>query len=130
MKTSISAVILLMVLIFLKGCSEPACGCVQIDTLVSINFEDQQGRNLVNPDHPQAMTEQNTDLFYVIDGQNTSLAYLRFEDSTMDTLKVQYKKGDNLEVVEKVWYNHELRWNRTIADGPRSFTVIRHVEGK
>lgn len=159
MKIKLLPIICLTVLLgIMQGCSTQVCGCMQIDTQIHINFVDQNGHSLVNPNHPHAMTKRNTDLLFlengqkkivdhkfevvadtadsryflniqpnIIKGQNTSIAYLRFDDSTMDTLKVEYQYGDNLEVVEKVWYNQQLRWDREEGQ-PRLFKVTRNIE--
>lgn len=42
---------------------------VVIETSINISFVDGKGSDLLNPDHSEAITEQNTDLYYLIDGK-------------------------------------------------------------
>lgn len=39
------------------------------DIRMNISFVDETGNDLLNPNHPDAITEQNTDLYYVVDGE-------------------------------------------------------------
>lgn len=86
-----SLIVLFCLLAFsiLKGCSQQACGCVHFDTDVIIKFVDQDGRNLVNPDHPQAMTQRNTDLFVLEEDGEKQVAGDLF-DVLVDSTRSRY----------------------------------------
>lgn len=150
-------IFLIIILFILKACSTSVCGCAFFNTDITLNYVDQNGEQLINTDHPHAINYRNFDMYYVVKGkkervhefeiierdsgnyyinlypniirgQKTAITYIEFGDSTLDTIKVQYKAGDGLEIVNKVWYNQELRWEiKKDGGGPR-FTVTRHLE--
>ena len=157
MRAKLSGIIcLILFLSVLKGCSTEVCGCVQFDTQVQFNFVDQEGHSLLNPDHPQAITERDVDLFFVESGHevpapghfniihnkstgrqylqfspnieaegSTPVAYLEFNNSERDTIKVSVHENDDITQVKKVWYNGDLRWD---IDEDRDVNPARYIE--
>lgn len=148
------------------GCSTGSDGNrATINTDVKIVFVDQQGNNLLNPENQNTITEQNTNLYYlvngekqkvfegtldcpkqfcieksessgtyymqvfpnIIHGQNETITYIEFSDSSMDTIKVHYEDGRGYTYVTKVWYNHQLRWDNDADRGILRFKVTRAI---
>lgn len=59
-------------------------------------FRDTSGNNLLNPHHPNAITEQNTDLYYLIDGQKEKVF-----NGNLDSPKgFHIDKGDDTALYE------------------------------
>ncbi|HLR33079.1 MAG TPA: hypothetical protein VK074_11350, partial [Fodinibius sp.] len=68
----IKLLVIVSVVIFLgiiQGCSMQVCGCFHPTNIeIALSYEDQQGNDLLNPEHANALTEQNLDVYYRKDG--------------------------------------------------------------
>jgi len=51
-----------------SGVSPPPC-CIGMQKDVLIKYVNEKGENLLNPDHLHAITMQNTDVYYLINGK-------------------------------------------------------------
>ena len=157
--------ILFFCLLLIVGCvtNNQDC-CVVGPQAINISFVDSQGVDLLNADHPNAITEQNTDLYYLVDGkkvkqseahlthpkkffisdeklsdryfmrvftyidqnQRKSTTYLKFNNGSMDTIKVAYNHFNGSSAsVTKVWYNGKVRWD--IKGDDNNEENIEHV---
>jgi len=53
------------------------------------------------------------------------ITYIQWNENDTDTLKVELDKGDNYEMVTKVWFNDQLVWN-LLSDGDlRQFEIVK-----
>lgn len=129
-----------MILMILVSCTSSTDGGDAIETLTRIVYLDKNGNNLLNPNHEDAITETNTSVYYLKDGekvkrdnkfyiaeesgkytmgvhpnlgssQETAVTYIEPGDFDMDTIKVAYSESNSTIAVTKVWYNSELRWD-------------------
>lgn len=67
----IKKVIGVCILIICVACSDPnrVCGCLHPTNIdIALSFEDQTGNDLLDPEHENAITEDNLDVFYRKDG--------------------------------------------------------------
>jgi|SRR5699024_5162449 len=166
--------ILLIVGFLMASCSSPNAATGP-NVVVYIKYINKKGENLLNPDRTHAITEKNTNLYYLIngkkvkvyegnldnpkhffikydstdyykdpsmwgylmrvfpntpDGQDTATTYIVYKDYPTDTLKVQYKRNNGIDVyVTKVWYNGELRWEAG-HHRRRVLTITKHRSGE
>lgn len=71
MQKLIYLTVLIFSLVAAAGCNttSPDAGTA-LDIRIDLLFQNEKGENLLNPNHPNAITEQNTDLYFQIEGQN------------------------------------------------------------
>lgn len=77
MKIKLSAFAgLVLLLLIIKGCSTQVCGCVY-PTMVEIGFtfEDQEGKDLLNPNHEYAFDRYDPQFSYQTEQSEESLTY-------------------------------------------------------
>lgn len=59
-----------------------------------------------------------------VDGNNISETKIRFSETDEDIIKTQLNFSSNNTIVDKVWYNGELKWERT-SKNPRNFVIVK-----
>lgn len=64
----VSAILLLSTLLAAGGCDPQFC-CTNISTGFHLSIVDQNGNDLLDPAHPDAITKSNTDLYYLENGE-------------------------------------------------------------
>lgn len=133
-------ILLTLLLMILASCTSSTDGGDAIETLTRIVYLDENGNNLLNPNHENAITETNTSVYYLKDGekvkrnnkfyiaeesgeyvmgvhpnlgssQETAITYIEPGDFDVDTIKVAYMESNSTIAVTKVWCNSELKWD-------------------
>ncbi|SHF92414.1 hypothetical protein SAMN05444483_103249 [Salegentibacter echinorum] len=59
-----------------------------------------------------------------VDENNISETKIRFSETDEDIIKTKLNFSSNNTIVDKVWYNRELKWERTNKN-PRNFVIVK-----
>lgn len=66
MKIKLLAIVSIIVFLgIMQGCTTQVCGCFHPTNIdIALSYEDQAGNDLLNPEHANALTEDNLDVYY------------------------------------------------------------------
>ena len=91
MKIKLLAIVSVIVFLgIIQGCSTQVCGCFHPTNIeMALSYEDQQGNDLLNPEHTNALTEQNLDVYYRKDEGYEDQLYFS------ESLQIVQREGQN-----------------------------------
>ncbi|MCW9707491.1 hypothetical protein [Fodinibius salsisoli] len=85
----------ILVTAIMVGCSSPNDANVYIGANVDFFFVNEQGEDLLDPDHPNAITEKNTDLYYLEDGERKKVFEGHLDSPKKFSITSEKRSGKN-----------------------------------
>lgn len=107
--------------LLLYGCSTSPNSETVVNTSVDIIFIDKNGKELLNPNELNAITEQNTDLYYLINGEKQKIFKGHLECPKM--FCINNTKDNNTTV-----YNYIMKVFANTIRGQKTATTYLEFE--
>ena len=143
----LSYVFFVLILISLGSCQKQDEGSRSVN--IGISVVNSQGQDLLN----SVYTQDNVTLSHIIDGKivpykykdgdgiykdglhvlnifpgnnnDPNITLIQFGTSIPDTIRRQFKRGENYISIAKIWFNGELKYSDVPVEKERRFTIVK-----